>query len=595
MKKIGKFISLGLLAGLTVACEDLKFGTNFLEKPVSDEISIDTVFSSKRYADQALNQFYKSLPDYMPSSDGYHAEALILDAFSDIGYTTRLSWNHGSITSANRGSVFPYQLSNGDKMGDPTFGIRKAYIYIENVDKVPDMSDEEKKIRKAEAKVVIGYHYMDMIRYYGAVPWIERAYTADELFQFPRLTLEECVSKTVKLLDEAAEDLPWFTTDAEYGHMTAAAAKAIKFRLLVFVASPLFNHATPYYDGQAASEHLSWYGDYQESRWQAALEAGREFLRINKENGDYYRVENTGNPREDYINGYFTKGNREVVMASFRWGFYTASNKSFRMYDQGYSLPRGSHADMFLWHDGSKFDWNNPEHKAHPFFDENGNPTRDIRLYETLVVNGDKYKGRNAEVYRGGREGYGAGAAEDQKFRYGYGFRKFIRDKKNEMNKKPYSCPLIRMPELFLYMAEAMNQLGQASVKDEFGMDAYDYLNIVHERAGLPAVVAAEVPAGEVLLEYLLDERAREFGQEDIRHHDMRRYRKGAEWATRPVEELVTTLVHENKSDYHKSEFNYQINVRSEKYLWYDHWYLLPFPVSEINKKYGLIQNPGWE
>ncbi len=33
------------------------------------------------------------------------------------------------------------------------------------------------------------------------------------------------------------------------------------------------------------------------------------------------------------------------------------------------------------------------------------------------------YKGRNAEVYRGGREGYGAGAAEDQKFRYGYGFR----------------------------------------------------------------------------------------------------------------------------------------------------------------------------
>ncbi len=55
------------------------------------------------------------------------------------------------------------------------------------------------------------------------------------------------------------------------------------------------------------------------------------------------------------------------------------------------------------------------------------------------------------------------------------------------------------MPELFLYMAEAMNQLGQASVKDEFGMDAYDYLNIVHERAGLPAVVAAEVPAGSLI------------------------------------------------------------------------------------------------
>ncbi|WP_302284745.1 RagB/SusD family nutrient uptake outer membrane protein [Bacteroides clarus] len=588
MKTIKKIISLGLLAGLAIGCEDLKFGTNFLEKPMSDEVSIDTVFSQKRYADQAMNQFYKSLPDYTPSMNGYHYEAFILDVYSDLGYTTRLSWNHGSITSASGGSSFPYQLTNKEVMGDPTYGIRKAYIYLENVDKVPDMSEEEKKVRKAEAKVVIGYHYMDMIRYYGAVPWIDHAYSAEEVFKFPRLTLEETVAKTVDLLDEAAKDLPWFTTDAEYGHMTAAAAKAIKFRLLMFVASPLFNNEVPYYEGQAATEHMSWYGDYQESRWKAALEAGKEFLRLNKENGDYYRVENTGNPREDYINGYFTKGNREVVMASFRWGVYAKGNKGFRMFDQGYGIPRGNHADMFLWHDGSKFDWNNPEHKAHPFFDAAGNPTRDIRLYETLVVNGDKYKGRKAAVYRGGTEGFGAGAKEGMKFQFGYGFRKFIRDKANEMDKKPYSCPLIRMPEIYLYMAEVMNQLGQASVKDEFGMDAYDYLNLVHERAGLPPVIVAEVPSGEPLLEYLLDERAREFGQEDIRYHDMRRYRKGAEWATRPLEELVTTKEDDDK-------FNYQVNVREEKYLWYDHWYLIPFPVSEINKKYGLIQNPGWE
>lgn len=586
MTTIRKIISLGLFASLVAGCEDLKFGNNFLEKPVSDEVSIDTVFSQKRYADQALRQFYKSLPDYMPAGNGYHNEAFILDAFSDIGYTTRLAWNHGSITASSGKSNFPYQLSNSEVMGDPTFGIRKAYIYIENVDKVPDMSDDEKRVRKAEAKVIIGYHYMDMIRYYGAMPWIDHAYVADEVFKFPRLTLEEIVAKTVSLLDEAANDLPWYTTDVEYGHMTAAVAKALKFRLLVFVASPLFNNTTPYYKGQAADEHLTWYGDYQESRWTAALDAGREFLRLNKQNGEYYRIENTGNPREDYINGYFTKGNREVVMASFRWGTYVSSIKPFRMYDQGYSLPRSNHADMFLWKDGSKFDWNNPEHKKYPFFDAAGNPTRDIRLYETLVVNGDKYKNRKAEVYRGGREGVGTGTIEGQKFQFGYGFRKFIRDKADEMNKKPYSCPLIRMPEIYLNMAEVMNQLGIASSKDEFGRDAYDYLNLVHTRAGLPEVTAAEVANGEPLLNYLLDERACEFGQEDIRHHDMRRYRKGAEWATRPLEELVTT---KNGND-----FDYQINVRSERYLWYDYWYLIPFPTSEINKKYGLIQNPGW-
>lgn len=67
-----------------------------------------------------------------------------------------------------------------------------------------------------------------MIRFYGAVPWIDRAYNADEIFEFPRLTLEETVDKVTKMLDEAATDLPWYTTNEEYGHMTAAAAKALK-------------------------------------------------------------------------------------------------------------------------------------------------------------------------------------------------------------------------------------------------------------------------------------------------------------------------------------------------------------------------------
>lgn len=62
------------------------------------------------------------------------------------------------------------------------------------------MTDDEKRIRKAEAKVVIAFHYTQMIRFYGGMPWIDHAYAADEIFQFPRLTLEETVNKTVALL-----------------------------------------------------------------------------------------------------------------------------------------------------------------------------------------------------------------------------------------------------------------------------------------------------------------------------------------------------------------------------------------------------------
>lgn len=586
MKTIGKIISIGLLVGMASGCEDLKFGESFLEKPVSDEMSIDSVFSQKKYADQALNQFYKSLPDFMPTLNGYNPGALILDVYSDIGFTQRLSWTHGSISASSGSTSFPYQLAHKEVTGDPTYGIRKAYIYLENVDRVPDMTDDEKRIRKAEAKVVIANHYIQMIRFYGAVPWIDRAYNADEIFEFPRLTLEETVDKVTKMLDEAATDLPWYTTNEEYGHMTAAAAKALKFRLLLFVASPLFNDIEPYYPGQAADERLTWYGDYQQSRWQAALDAGKDFMRLNRENSDYYRMENTGNPQEDYVSGYFVKGNREVVMASFRWGIYSKGIKPFRMYEDGYGAPRGNYADMFQWKDGTDFDWDNPEHRAHPFFDASGKPTRDVRLYETLLVNGDKWQGRNAEVYIGGREG--PGGSIRQKTQYGYGLRKFIRDKQNEMHNKPYSCPLIRMPEIYLSMAEVMNKLGLAEQVDEYGYDAYGYLNLVHTRAGLPEVTADEASQGDELWDYLMDERAREFGQEEIRYFDMVRYKKGAEWASRPMELLETTKT--------GNDFDYKPIIEDKtKYLWNDNWYLLPFPIGEINKKYGLIQNPGWE
>ena len=275
-------------------------------------------------------------------------------------------------------------------------------------------------------------------------------------------------------------------------------------------------------------------------------------------------------------------------MASFRWGVYSKGIKPFRMYESGYGTPRGNYADMFQWKDGSDFDWNKLEHRANPFFDANGKPTRDARLYETLVVNGDKWQGRKAEVYKGGREGYGPGSSVQQKTQYGYGFRKFIRDKHNEMHNKPYSCPLVRIPEIYLSMAEVMNKLGRATQVDEFGYNAYDYLNMVHTRAGLPEVTAVAVPEGDALWKYLMDERAREFGQEEIRYFDMVRYKKGAEWASRPMEMLETTKV--------GNDYTYSVSIRDDiKYLWRDSWYLLPFPVAEINKKYGLIQNPGWE
>ena len=57
------------------------------------------------------------------------------------------------------------------------------------------MTADEKAIGKAEAQVIIAYHYSQMLRYYGGMPWIDHAYTAEDAMKFPRMTVEETVQK----------------------------------------------------------------------------------------------------------------------------------------------------------------------------------------------------------------------------------------------------------------------------------------------------------------------------------------------------------------------------------------------------------------
>lgn len=587
MNKSIKALLWVLLVGMITGCEDFKLGNAFLEKAPGDDVDIDVVFSNKKYADQVLNQAYRSLPDYLPmESRGYRGNWGNTDGVTDICYNRESAYVSGSLKASYEIGFPYYPNSTTQNIGNPLYGIRKAYIYLENVDRVPDMTGDEKKQRKAEMKVIIAYHYSQMLRHYGGLPWIDHAYNPDDSFQFPRLTLEETVSKIVTLLDEAAADLPWYASDAEYGHPDGCRAKALKLRVCLFVASPLFNNDAPYMDGEAAAQKLTWFGDYRQERWRDALNAGLEFLRLNEQNDNYHEIVKTGDDaRQNYVDGYWKRGSKEIIMASHRYPIYDMSMKSLdRGHNDWYISTRSSYADMFEWKDGTPFSWDNPNHEAHPFFDENMKPTRDPRLYETLIINQDKFQKQNggAQCYQGGLQ-----SKENSKYNkssiYGYSIRKFVRDKGEEVKNQPYQCPLVRMPEVYLSIAEAMNQLGIAKQKDEFGRDAYDYINLVRNRVGMPDVREVE---GQELVDILLHERVVEFGAEEMRYFDLIRWKR-ADLLSTPVETLNIV----KNAD---GSFTYERSTTEQKYDWKDHWYLIAFSQDEINKKYGLIQNPGW-
>jgi hypothetical protein len=86
---------------------------------------------------------------------------------------------------------------------------------------------------------------------------------------------------------------------------------------------------------------------------------------------------------------------------------------------------------------------------------------------------------------------------------------------------------VFRLSEMYLIAAEASMKLGDNA-------KAASYVNVVRSRAALPGQAAAmQVKASDMTLDFILDERAREFVGEQLRWFDLKRTGKLIERATK--------------------------------------------------------------
>ena len=118
---------------------------------------------------------------------------------------------------------------------------------------------------------------------------------------------------------------------------------------------------------------------------------------------------------------------------------------------------------------------------------------------------------------------------------------------------------------------------------------------MTRNRAGMPDITKEMAKPGNELREAILRERALEFGYEEVRYFDLIRWKR-EDLIRQPLSRLIVKKVKA------KPGFTYtphQGMFEQRQYLkegtWSKKYFLLPLPVDEINKKYGLIQNPGWE
>ena len=664
MKKIFNYmLALGMATGIFSACvDDINVGNAFLEKAPGVDVNIDTVFSKAEYARNFLWSAYGQL--YCTYTSGNMMNGAPIDVLSD-SYHCYVGWG-GPIQSYYPGGLtedaqdtengnFQGKFSYSTKSGlDSDAGgrvsiyetVRKCWQLIENLDRVPDMSNDEKSRLRGEAYTIMASRYFDAFRNFGGLCLVKKAYAVGEGFTEGRAT----AFKTVEFIDsliQCAIDEPgyiWNVPDADIGQwsgrLTRASARALRAKVWMFAASPLFNNSQPYmtYDKKPTGfedELHVWFGKEDPTLWQRCLKACNEFFADNASNGNYYQlVMPTSNDEAGYRTAYrrayryrndathhekLFDAHPTLTLSDGGWGW---GWRGFALdcYRQGGAVPTNELMECFGMQDGRNF----------PYADLYGagkNPTgidmfadRDPRLYETMVVprhnlpagfdyNGVSY---NDPWVGGCLENNSNFNSNADDVASGYCKFKWMLDYKggSRYDDEYIGVPYIRLAEMYLISAEAKAETGDLQ-------GALDDLHVVRSRVGLGRLETMNPDLNlksnkENLINEILRERNCEIGAEcGDRLYDMVR-RMRQDLFTKPLHEIRIYRLDASgqrmtsgdtqwdastpwpKFEYEKPEIVTGHRRWWDPGYWTNKWYLDPVSRIEIQKGYGLTQNPGW-
>lgn len=623
--------NLKLIIGLAIALPAIvtSCNTDFLETTPQDRISSTATWS-----------------------DGPLAEAFVFNAYSFLGYggfeeqalasyTDEAMFTHAgrNINTFTEGSETPSNMawqSDTYEWGRMYLAIRQANTALENL---PTATFEDQALKDkltGEAHFLRGFYYHQLLRFYGGVPLIESAYGLDQDYEVSRNTFEECVNFIVADLDKAAQLLDGKPQVS--GRASKVAAMALKARVLLYAASDLHDAAkvaakSPEMNSYANKELIMYTSGSQTARLQAAKAAAKAVLDIAP--GYKLNLSAPASPEEGKANymsialgGGSAVGDAAAAsdLIFFRtlsalytqesnWplgGLHYGINNGPNGYNNwGGNTPIQQLVDDYEMMDGSKFDWNNPQHKAKPY--EN----RDPRFDATILHDGSDWKPRPASVagldpnneiqtgyYDDGKGGTIAGVDTRQSSvenwngtRTHYYTRKFIDPNPalpdNQSNTQTIPWPFIRVTEMALSYAEAAYMLGEEE-------EARNWLNKIRFRAGMPAVTES----GAGLLNRIINERRIELQYEEHRYHDARRWliaptTLGRGIKTIRVEAKLKAGATPNipyRHDTTKYNYTYTVvdNTENETRAWKDKMYYRPISRDEINRNSKLIQNPGY-
>jgi hypothetical protein len=442
--------------------------------------------------------------------------------------------------------------------------IREVNYALANIGEL-EMSQSGKDLLIAELKFIRAFRYFDLIKNYGDVVLLgDKIAQLGDDFSDPsfyiRASHEEAITYAVQELDAAAAGLPQSNSGAwKEGRATKGAALALKSRLLLYAASPLYN------DGGSDAQ-----------KWQAAAQAAKAVIDL----GQYSLYQ------QGYGELFLTpQSNSEIIFA--RYYNINARHTALEIangpngYDGwGGNVPLQNLIDDYEMMDGTPFDWENETHAAAPY--EN----RDPRFYESILYNGAPYRGRQVETFLpNGRDSQG-GPSNWNTSKTGYYLRKFIDEDLPIQN--PWEVAgtqnwiYFRYAEILLNYAEAQNEA--------VGPDAsvYAAINEIRGRSGVEMPALPLNLSKDEMRERIHHERRIELAFEEHRYYDVRRWMTADEVENTPAYGIEIVKATDGSLSYTR-----KVSLNGKKFEPQNYW--LPIPRFEILASDNqLEQNPGY-
>lgn len=619
----------------------------YLDVVPDNVVTIDNAFTLKREAEKYLFTCYSFLPtENQPiNSLGFMAGDECWLPREGVFFNNTI-WD---IAKGNQNKVNPF-ANYWDFTGGLYAGIRHCNIFLENVANTEKVYDLEPSLRTqwlGEVEFLKAYFHFYLLRNYGPIPIVDVALpisATPEEVRVTRAPVDSVVNYIASLLDKAADKLPLKVSDVatESGRITKPIALAIKARLLVMAASPLFNGNSDFASLKNNDGTFLFNSTFDASKWQRAADAAKAAIDASHQAGfslfkfvGLNKMTDTTRTQMSIRNAICERWNSELV-----WG----STKNVSLTSQGPDYIQGicmgqidtrspinlaaynqlcaplKMAQLFYTDHGvpinedktynfSNFTELRTATKAERFNLIEGYQTarinfdREPRFYADLAFDGSIWYMANS-VTGSDSATYNVQAKKGQRMNEvntdlinmsGYWIKKLVNWKFafsgtiNSATSENYPWPMVRLADLYLLYAEALNEASGP------GGEVLTYLDQIRERAGLQGIQQSwatysnspnKPSTKEGMRSIIRQERLIEMAFEGSRLWDLRRWKEAVVELNKPITGWDRTQ--EAPANYYRV-----VNLYDQKFI-APRDYFWPIREQEILVNPNLVQNVGW-